>query len=149
MPTEFQKLIDLTLANINSVFVYIDDILSVPKGTKQQHVNKVKEVLRILDEANLQLKHEKCAIAQENIEWLGYELTRTGISPFNAKAQGISEKLRPSNLKQLRSFLGAVNHFKKFIPNLAAISFPIRTILKKRCRLDMEPTPRKCIFKNK
>ena len=131
MPTEFQKLMDLTLASINSVFVYIDDILIVTKGTKQQHMNKVREVLKILDNANLQLKAEKCVVAQESIEWLGYKLTRTGISPVNAKSQGISERLRPTNLKQLRSFLGAVNQFNKFISNLAAISFPFRSILKR------------------
>ena len=111
--------------------MYIDDILIVTKGTKQEHVNKVREVLRTLEEANLQLKPEKCAIAEENIEWLEYKLTRTGNSPINAKSQGINEKLRPANLKQLRSFLGAVNQFNKFIPNLAAISFSFRTILKK------------------
>ena len=131
MPTEFQKLMDLTLASINSVFVYIDDILFVTKGTKQQHMNKKREVLKILDNANLQLKAEKCVVAQESIEWLGYKLTRTGISPVNAKSQGISERLRPTNLKQLCSFLGAVNQFNKFIPNLAAISFPFRSILKR------------------
>ena len=43
--------------------------------------------MKILDEAILQLKAEKCMIAQESIEWLGYKLTRTGISPINAKAQ--------------------------------------------------------------
>ena len=105
--------------------MYIDDILIVTKGTKQQHMNKVREVLKILDDANLQLKAEKCVVAQESIEWLGFKLTRTGISPVNAKSQGISERLRPTNLKQLRSFLGAVNQFNKFIPNLAAISFPL------------------------
>ena len=131
MPTEFQKLMDLTLANINSVFVYIDDILIVTKGTKQEHVNKVKEVMRVLDDANLQLKAGKCIIAQESIEWLGYKLSRTGISPINTKSQGISERLRPTNLKQLRSFLGAVNQFNKFIPRLAAITFPFRSISKK------------------
>ena len=107
------------------------DILIVTKGTKQQHMNKVREVLKILDDANLQLKAEKCVVAQECIEWLGYKLTRTGISPVNAKSQGISERLRPTNLKQLRSFLGAVNQFNKFIPSLAAISFPFRSILKR------------------
>ena len=131
MPTEFQKLLDLTLANINSVFVYRDDILIVTKGTKQQHVNKVREVMRILDDANLQLKAGKCIIAQDSIELLGFKLTRTGISPFNIKSQGISERLRPTNLKQLRSFLGAVNQFNKFIPSLASISFPFRSNLKK------------------
>ena len=68
MPIEFQNLMDLTLANINSVFVYKDDILIVTKGTKQEHVNKVKEVMRVLDDANLQLKAGKCTIAQESIE---------------------------------------------------------------------------------
>ena len=42
MPSEFQKLMDLTLANINSVFYYIDDILIVTKGTKQEHLEKVR-----------------------------------------------------------------------------------------------------------
>ena len=70
-------------------------------------------------------------IAKECIEWLGYRLSRTGISPSNAKSQGISDRLRSTNLKQLRSFLGAVNQFNKFIPNLATISHPFRTILKK------------------
>ena len=96
MPTEFQK--DITLANVNSVFVYIDDILIVTKGTKQDHLNKVREVMIILDEANLQLKAEKCIIAQESIEWLGFKLTQTSISPINAKAQGKSDRLRPTNL---------------------------------------------------
>ena len=63
---------NLTLANINSVFVYIEDILIVKKGTKQEHLEKVREVMTILDEANLQLKAEKCVIAQECIQWLGY-----------------------------------------------------------------------------
>ena len=98
MPTDFQKLMDLNLATIASVFVYIDDILYVTNGTKQDHVNKLRDVLGLLDDANLQLKAEKCVIAQKSIEWLGYKLTRTGISPIDAKAQGISEKLRPTNL---------------------------------------------------
>ena len=81
-------------------------------------------MLKVLNEANLQLKAEKCTIAQESIEWLGYKLTRSGISPINTKAQGICDGLRPTNLKQLRSFLGAVNQFNKFRPNLTAKRFP-------------------------
>ena len=85
---------DLTLANMNSVFVYIDNILILSKGTKQEHLNKVREVLKIIDEAILQLKAKKCVITQERTEWLGYKLTRSGISPINAKSQGISDRLQ-------------------------------------------------------
>ena len=67
MPTEFQKLMDPTIANIKSAFVYKDDILIVTKGTKQQHMNKVREVLKILDDTNLQLNAEICLVAQECI----------------------------------------------------------------------------------
>ena len=79
MPTEFKKLMDLTLVIINSVFVDIDDILIVTKRTKTEHLNKVREVIKALDEANLQLKAEKCVLAQDSIERLGYKLTKTGI----------------------------------------------------------------------
>ena len=45
--TEFQKMMDITLANIISVFGYIDDILLVTQGKKQEHVNKVREIMKI------------------------------------------------------------------------------------------------------
>ena len=63
---------DLTLANLNIVFVYIGDILIVSKGTKQEHLEKAREVTKILDMATLQLKAEKCVIAQECIEWVKF-----------------------------------------------------------------------------
>ena len=67
--------------------MYIDDLLIVTKRTKQRHINKVvRELLKILDEANLQLKAEKCTIVQESKECQGYIFTRTGISPIIIKA---------------------------------------------------------------
>ena len=65
MPNEFQKLKGFTLTIINSLFLHIDDILVVIKGTKHEHLNKVREVMKNLDEKNFQLKAEKCIIAQE------------------------------------------------------------------------------------
>ena len=88
--------------------------------------------MKILDEANSQLKAEKCMIAKESLEWLGFIITRPGITRINAiTGQGISDRLRPTNFKQLRSFLGAVNQLKNFVSNLASISCHFRTILKK------------------
>ena len=131
MPTEFQKVMDNLLAKFREVFVFIDDILIVTKGTKQNHIEKVREILKTLDAAKLQLKAQKCNVAKQEIEWLGCKLTSHGILPVNSKVQGITEKSRPTKLKKLRSFLGAVNQFNKFIPDLAAFCFPFRSILKK------------------
>ena len=58
-------------------------------------------------------------------------MTSQGISLVNSKVQGITEKLQLTNLKELRSFLGAVNQFNKFIPDFASMCFPFKLILKK------------------
>ena len=62
---------------------------------------------------------------------VGVQTNANRYIPNKCKSKGIGDRLRPSNLKQLRSFLGAVNHFNKVIPNSASISFPFITILKK------------------
>ena len=92
-------------------FVYIDDILIVTKGTKQEHVTAVREIIKVLDDANLQIEAGKWKIAQKSIEWLCFKLPQTGITPVNTKSQGIRERLRTTNLNRLRSFLGAVNEY--------------------------------------
>ena len=65
MSTEFQNVMDFILANINCVIVSLVDILVVIKRTKFEHLNKVREVMNFLDEANLQLKAETSMIANE------------------------------------------------------------------------------------
>ena len=92
---------------------------------------KLRKILKKLDENNLRLKWEKCKLAQEKIEWLGYDISAEGITPQNEKVQAITKKLQPKNLKELRSYLGAVNQLIKFIPNLAQITHGFRDLLKK------------------
>ena len=89
MPTEFQKVMDILFAKFREVFVFNNDILIV---TKKEHLNKMREILKTLDEAELQLKAGKCVFAKNEIEWLGFKLTENGISPINTKVQGITKK---------------------------------------------------------
>ena len=149
MPTKFQKVMDVLLARFREVFVFIDDILIVTKGTKQEHLDKVREILIVIDDAELQLKAGKCKFAKQEIEWLGFKLTSSGISPINSKVQGLTEKLRPTNLKELISFLGAVNQFNNFVPDLASICFPFRSILKKRRSVELVARARRSIHESK
>ena len=107
----------------------------------------MREILKTLDKAELQLKAGKCKIGQSEIEWLGFKMTNEGISPVNTKVQGIAEKLRPEKLKELRSFLGAVNQFNNFIPDLASICFPFRLILKKDTKWIRTPEHEKAFLR--
>ena len=68
MSTEFQKVMDLLLAKFREVFVFIDDILIVTKGTESEHLDKVREILNLTNEAKLQLKARKCKVAKQEIE---------------------------------------------------------------------------------
>ena len=85
MPTEFQKAMDKELANLQNTYVFLDDILIATTGTKEKHFEAVKQVLKRLDNANVRLKWEECKFAEEEIEWLGYKLSQTGIKPINSK----------------------------------------------------------------
>ena len=67
MPTDFRKVMDLLLAKFREVFVFVDDISIITKGTKNEHLNKMQEILKVMNEAQLQLKAGKCTFAkQEN-----------------------------------------------------------------------------------
>ena len=61
----------------------------------------------------------------------GLTVMPTGIQRIITKIQALTEKLKPKSLKELRSFMGAVNHLNRFIPNLAKLCFLLRPLLKK------------------
>ena len=56
--------------------MYIDDILIVSSGSLEDHSVEVRKILKALDEANLRVKFDKCAFFQNEVEWLGYEISR-------------------------------------------------------------------------
>ena len=66
---------DLLLVKFREVFFIIDDILLVIKGTKSEHLGKVREILKVMHEAKLQLKALKRKLAKQVIQWLGFKLT--------------------------------------------------------------------------
>ena len=85
MPTEFQKVMENLLARFRELFVFIVDIVIVTEETKSEHTPKVRKRLNTLDLSNMQIKVGKCKIAQGHIEWLGFKLTNSRVSPVNNK----------------------------------------------------------------
>ena len=126
---EFEKILDKILHNVQNTFTFIDNILVVTKGSKEEHIKQVEKVMKILDEAGIRLKEEKCQIAQSETECLGYKLMATGVKPIDSKIQDISDKRKPQNLKDLRSLMGAINQMNRFISNLAKLCAPLRPLL--------------------
>ena len=129
MPATFQKAIDYTLNNINSAHAFLDDIIIITKGSIDNHEKEIMKVLSRLDKENLAITLHKCEFAQTEIVWLGYKINPNGIIPTEKKTKAISEMDQPHTLKQLRSIMGSIHHMKKFIPNLAELTAPLRSLL--------------------
>ena len=130
MPAEFQKTMDRTLNHAKFTFCFLDDILIVSKGDEHEHEQLLINVLKKLDNKNLALKMEKCTFFQSEVSWLGQQLTSEGRTPKITKTETILELQHPKSLKQLRSFMGSVNHLSKFIPNAASLTDRLRPLLR-------------------
>ena len=85
MPAEFQKAIDITLANLTNTFSFLDDIIIVTKRGIQNHKEKLFKCLDKLVEEKLAINIEKCHFAKQKISWLGYEINKNGIKPIVSK----------------------------------------------------------------
>ena len=134
MPAAFQKVMDYTLVGLKSTHCFLDDIIIVSRGSKEEHLKLVYTCLQKLDEDNLRINLSKCHFAKTEIEWLGHKFTQSGIAPLESKTAAILTLSAPKNQKQLRSFLGSVHYLGKFIPNLSQLCHPLGPLRKKNTK---------------
>ena len=110
--------------------VYIDDLLIFSK-TMKDHVKHLRIVLSQLRESELYIKGSKCDFGASEVEYLGFKISRHGISSDPAKVEAIQRITPPTSVPELRSFLGAVNYFHRFIHHFAESSGVLNELLKK------------------
>ena len=116
-PAIFQSVMDLILHNF-PVAYYLDDIL-ISAPTVEEHDVLVEKVLQRLQDAGIHLHQGKCHFGQRQVEYLGPLVDTTGIHPTKDKVRAIKEAPVPSDITQLRAFVGLVNYYGKFIPQVA------------------------------
>ena len=124
----FQRMMDKVLQGLEGVLCYIDDIL-VSGENEATHNLLLEEVFSRLEEHGFRLKQEKCQFLLPKVQYLGHEISCDGIRPLLTKIDAIIKAPAPQNVQQLRSFLGLVNYYGKFIPNLSTIIQPLNTLL--------------------
>ena len=82
VPAEFQKAMDYTLIGLKNTICFLDDILIVSKGSEENHFKLVTDCLQKLDTDNLRIILLKCHFAKQEISWLGFNITQSGILPL-------------------------------------------------------------------
>ena len=119
---------DKVLQGLQGVLCYIDDIL-VSGEDEASHFWLLEEVFARLRRHGFRLKQEKCQFLLSKVEYLGHQISSDGIRPLHNKIDAIVKAPIPGNVQQLRSFLGLVNYYGKFIPNLSTLLQPLNALL--------------------
>ncbi len=127
-PAIFQRCVDTLIATRSTKS--ISHIL-VTGGTAKEHLQHLDAVLCRLEEAGLHLNRAKCTFMQPRIQYLGHVIDEQGRHPTAEKVQAIQDAQTPKDVTQLRSFLGILNYYGKFLPNLSSTLSPLHDLLRK------------------
>jgi hypothetical protein len=112
------------------VVVFIDDILVYSKN-EAEHTKHLHTVLQRLRDHQLYAKLSKCDFWLREINFLGHTISQDGISVDPEKVQEVLNWKPPTNVRQIRSFLGLAGYYRRFIPGFSRIAKPMTELLKK------------------
>ena len=125
----FQRMMDNALGDLDFCFIYMDDLLIASKD-EALHVEHLRIVFQRLQEAGLVLNIEKCQFGVPSVEYLGHHVDATGVSPLPSSVAAVKNFPQPASTKQLMSFLGMLNFYRRFIPGAARMLKPLTDALK-------------------
>ena len=112
------------------IFIYIDDII-IFSTSVEEHLVHLEDVFRSLREPNVKLNPKKCSFVKQKVEYLGHVVTPEDISPNPDKARVVREFPTPTDLKELRNFLGLTNCYKRFVKGFSHIATSLNALTKK------------------
>lgn len=127
-----QRNMDIILSGLNflSCLVYLDDVI-IFSTDPESHVDRLREVFGRLRAANLKIKPSKCRLMQKEVAFLGHRVSANGISPDPEKVSKVKNWPVPRNLKDLRSFLGGVSYYRKYIRGFSEVALPLTSLTRK------------------
>ena len=131
-PATFQRLMETVLAGLirNCCLVYLDDVMVIGRSFSE-HLTNLRKVFERFRNANLKLKPEKCCLAGSEVLYLGYVVSRDGISADPAKVKVVKNFPQPSDVKSLRSFLGLASYYRRFIQDFSKVANPLYALTQK------------------
>ncbi|XP_045765544.1 uncharacterized protein K02A2.6-like [Maniola jurtina] len=130
-PGIFQRIMSTLLKGIPGVEIFLDDIIIGTKGDQKQHLKILEEVLNRLKLNGMKLKRNKCHFMLKEVKYLGYIISSEGVKVDEDKVAAVLKIPRPRDVPQLRSFLGLINFYAKFVKNVSSVLAPLYELLKK------------------
>lgn len=136
-PATFQRVMDNVLKDLQGkiCLVYMDDII-IFSTSLQEHITNIKTVFSRLRENNLKIQLDKSEFLRKSVEFLGHVITPDGIKPNPRKIEAIQKFPIPRTPKEIKSFLGLIGYYRKFIKNFAQLTKPLTNCLKKNNKVE-------------
>ena len=128
-PGMFQRAMEELLRDVPGISLYLDDIL-ITGADEAEHNDRVRQVMSRLQSAELKLSIKKCSFGVSSVTYLGYRIDKEGIHPTKDKMKAIAEAPAPTNVMQLRAFLGLLNFYRRFLSQASSMLEPLDRLLK-------------------
>ena len=131
-PSTCQRLLEHIMKGLQwvSVIIYMDDLTCFGK-TFDQAFDNLKQVLQRLKDANLKVKTSKCFLFQTSVSFLGHRVSEEGIATDPEKINKVREWPVPSNLTEVKSFLGLCSYYRSFIDHYGDVAKPLNELSRK------------------
>ena len=130
-PATYQRMMDQILKDGLRKFtcVYLDDVL-IYSDTFKEHLIHVRKCMQWMAEAGLLLKAKKCSFFEEETQFLGHTVGKGQIRMTDDKIRKVIDFPRPTNVKEVQSFLGVTGYYRKFVRDYATIASPLNDLTK-------------------
>ncbi|XP_041419675.1 uncharacterized protein LOC121393898 [Xenopus laevis] len=132
-PATFQRLMEKVLGDLTPrhCIVYLDDII-VFGSTLEEHDIRLFNVLEHLRQEGLKLSLDKCKFARKSVRFVGHIVSADGVDTDPEKVAAVLSWPKPSNVTELRSFLGFCGYYRRFVEGYSKIAHPLNGLLKVR-----------------
>ena len=130
-PEHFQRRMSQILEGLDGVICQMDDVLVFGKDD-EEHDTRLRAALKRIQAAGVTLNKDKCEFRKPELKFLGHIINQYGTKADAEKTSAVVNMRTPTNITELRRFMGMVNQLGKFSPNIADLSQPIRPLLSKR-----------------
>lgn len=137
-PATFQRAMDNVLRGLQGIhcLVYLDDII-VYSNSLPEHIEKLRKVFDRLRKTNLKVTLDKCEFLRKEVLYLGHTITKNGLMPNSDKIKAVINFPLPRTTTEIKSFLGLVGYYRKFIKDFAKLTQPMTSCLKKKNKIDV------------
>ena len=125
-PAYFQMLVNKVLEGLDFAFGYLDDILIFSKNM-EEHLYHVRTLFECMRQADLKSTRRKCNFLKAHVQYLGHHISGQGLEPIPEKLESLQQMPAPTDLTEVRKFLGFVGYYRKFIPKYSDIARPLQT----------------------